>query len=385
MRAEPPPKRILILTSEFVPVRGGIGTYAFEMAQAATELGSIVSVVAPSYGSNLIGEIDNCSAFGVSRFRGGRHRAKDLIKKINLVRKQLNIHTYDIVHAVDWPFYVPVRLARKLHKGRFILTMHGTEINEISGSYKKHVAKALGLFNGWADIVANSQYTHDLFMRRFGPISRGSITWEHLGVSRFWSEVPASREDVRRGFNLPTDNLVLITTGRLTPRKGQDLVIDAIELLPAELRSRITYIIAGPVENNEFVRYLQTRAVQSPCDIRLLNALTDHALRDLYGASDLFCLTGRTDGARVEGFGLVFLEAGAQGLPSIASAIGGVPEVVHDGIAGLLVPPESVERTAQAISTLAVNSELRRNLGKQARQRARALDWIRCARNTYHI
>jgi phosphatidylinositol alpha-1,6-mannosyltransferase len=87
---------------------------------------------------------------------------------------------------------------------------------------------------------------------------------------------------------------------------------------------------------------------------------------------------------RVEGFGLVYLEAAAGGLPSVATAIGGVADAVLADETGLLVQP-SIEDIARAIATLAEDTDTRSVLAAGASAHARALSWQRCAAETYRL
>src|SRR6202035_3316732 len=87
---------------------------------------------------------------------------------------------------------------------------------------------------------------------------------------------------------------------------------------------------------------------------------------------------------RVEGFGLVYLEAAAGGLPSVATAIGGVADAVLADETGLLVQP-SIEGIARAIATLAEDTDTRSVLAAGASAHARALSWERCAAATYGL
>ena len=121
------------------------------------------------------------------------------------------------------------------------------------------------------------------------------------------------------------------------------------------------------------------------CDTRFLGSMPDEQIRDIYGAADFFCLTGVPDcSGRVEGFGLVYLEAAAGGLPSVATAIGGVPDAVLADETGLLVPP-SIEDIARAITKLAEDTDTRSVLAAGASAHARALSWERCAAETYRL
>ena len=124
--------------------------------------------------------------------------------------------------------------------------------------------------------------------------------------------------------------------------------------------------------------------VRRPCDIRFSARSRTRQPRSTL-ASDFFCLTGLPDTTgRVEGFGLVYLEAGAAGLPSIATEVGGVPDAVLADETGILVPP-SVESISQAIAELAADRGLRAILAAGASAHARALSWERCAATTYGL
>ena len=90
-----------------------------------------------------------------------------------------------------------------------------------------------------------------------------------------------------------------------------------------------------------------------------------------------------TGDGTVEGFGLVFLEAGAQSLPAIAGDIGAVGEVVHDGISGLLVAGTDPRAIAVAVRRLMEDPVLRDRLAEGAKSRAALFSWKSCAANTY--
>jgi glycosyltransferase involved in cell wall biosynthesis len=375
--------RILILTSEYMPLMGGIGTYAREMAAAATDLGAEVTVVAPDYGQ---GADDQLSPFKVIRFSGGRHRARNMFAKIQLVRRLLSNHQYNIIHAVDWPFFIPLKLAARHKKATCLITLHGTEINELAGSYKRPIVDLLKLFDGWAKILTNSKFTRQLLFERFNVRSPENVVAEPLGVSSFWGDATRPREQTRAELGIPEDAIVLVTVGRLTERKGQMTVINALRLLPPDLARRCCYLVVGPTYDAVFTHRIREAKASGGFDVRILGEVHDGLVRDIYAASDIFCLVGGPDkSGRVEGFGLVLLEAGAQGLPSIASTTGGVPEVVCDGVSGILVPAVDSMKTSEAIYALALKPLWRTQLGTGARMFARDLTWHRCAAATYGL
>jgi glycosyltransferase involved in cell wall biosynthesis len=374
---------ILLLTSEFAPAMGGIGTYAREIAAAASRLGAAVTVMAPDYAQATDNE-DCLLPFEVVRFPGGLHSMRELPRKIMLARRGVRAGRYDVVHAADWPFFIPLALARRHTPARILMTVHGTEINETQTPLKRMAIRGAGVFGPRTEIVANSRFTEMLFRERFA-VSPGRISAVNLGVSEFWFDAKRKRREVRLAHRVPEDRVAMITVARITRRKGHHLTLAALARLPENLRKRITWLVIGPDGEADYVSELRQSAAQLACDIRFLGAQTDDEIRDLYAASDFFCLTGLPDASgRVEGFGLVYLEAAAAGLPSIATEVGGVPDAVLADDTGILVPP-SAERIAEAIAELASDRGLRAIFAAGASAHARALSWERCAATTYGL
>ncbi len=375
---------ILLLTSEFTPLAGGIGTYAREIASAAVRLGADVTVVAPDYAAARLRHEDRALPFRTHRFSGGLHSMRDLPAKVRLARNLIASGDHDVVHAADWPFFLPVALARGHTPARLLMTVHGTEINEMQSAPKRLAVRLTGAFGPRAEVVANSGFTRDLFLTHFAMPS-DKVRAIPLGVSEFWFGPRAERGDVRRGLRLDPDALVVVTVARLTRRKGHLLTLAALGRLPEPQRRRISWLIIGPDGESDYVAELRAAADGAAIDVRFLGRLSNEDIRDIYGAADLFCLTGLPDaGGRVEGFGLVYLEAGACDLPSIATAVGGVSEAVAAGRSGLLVEP-TAEAIAAAIARLADDKHGRAELGRGALAHARALSWERCAAETYGL
>jgi phosphatidylinositol alpha-1,6-mannosyltransferase len=374
---------ILLLTSEFAPATGGIGTYAREIAAAASALGADITVIAPDYAQDTT-MLDHSLPFEIRRFHGGLHSMRGLPSKILLARSLVGAELYDVVHAADWPFFVPVALSRRRAPARILMTVHGTEINETQTPLKRLAIRTTGVFGPRTEIAANSRYTRELFRERF-TVDEKRIHAIWLGVSDFWFGPCNGRAATRLAYGIASDRIVMVTVARITRRKGHSVTLAALRTLPEEIRQRFTWLIIGPDGEDDYVRQLRHLVASTECDIRFLGALPDQHIRDIYGAADFFCLTGVPDSSgRVEGFGLVYLEAAACGLPSVATAIGGVPEAVLGDETGLLVPP-SIDDIARAITELAEDTDTRSVLAAGASAHARALSWERCAAETYGL
>jgi glycosyltransferase involved in cell wall biosynthesis len=169
-----------------------------------------------------------------------------------------------------------------------------------------------------------------------------------------------SREEARDRLGLSHDEFIVLCFGRLVPDKGIDTLLRAVELLPPELLVRLQVLIGGIGDLESLQELVGERSRQT---IRFLGHVTDTS--PFYSASDVFVLPSRH-----EPFGLVFVEAGRHGVPSIGTNVGGIPEAVADGKTGLLIEPDDPDVLAQTILRLSENQGLRDELGEAARARA---------------
>lgn len=371
--------KILALTSEFTPFAGGIGTYAAELARAATQLGHSVTLAAPDYGLDRA-DSDRCDfPFEIVRYPGGPHRAAHLPAKLALTKRLVARGGFELVHAMDWPFFLPAAIAAR-HLPR-LYTVHGSEIADMARPHKRAAIAASGVFSGGARVLGVSAYTLAQFRQQFPRVPAQRTGFVHLGVGDDWLD--ASALSGRRTFGLPEDALVVLTLARVTRRKCHLNALRALNLLPEALRSRVYYAIAGPDGEADYGAELAAAIAASTVQVGRLRGLERKELMGLCAASDIFCLPGGQVDGQIEGFGLVLLEAGSQGLPLVAGHVGGVGEVVEDGVSGLLVPVGDDAALAGALGRLMLDTALRRQLGRGARARAEALSWRRCAEASY--
>jgi glycosyltransferase involved in cell wall biosynthesis len=165
----------------------------------------------------------------------------------------------------------------------------------------------------------------------------------------------------------------ILFVGRLVKRKGADLLLTAFNSVrPALPDLRLDIVGDGPEMGN-----LRAQADE----LGLGDAVTFHG--SLYGRSlwaryaeaSIFVMPSRQAQDDVEGFGTVFLEAGAFGVPSIGTRTGGIPEAVIDGVTGTLVRSEDVDGLKAAILGLLADPSEMRRMGENARQRASNLSW----------
>jgi phosphatidyl-myo-inositol dimannoside synthase len=192
-----------------------------------------------------------------------------------------------------------------------------------------------------------------------------------VDLDRFRPLAPSEKHDVRVALGLPAEGPLVVSVSRLVPRKGMDVLIDAAVRLEPELPG-LTVAIAGRGRDAE---RLAGRIAEHRAPVRLLGGLGDHEVADLVGAADVFAMLCRNRwlGLEQEGFGIVFVEAAAAGVPQVAGDSGGAGEAVVDGVTGLVLRrPTQVDGAARAISRLVRDDELRSSMALASRRRAAA-------------
>jgi phosphatidylinositol alpha-1,6-mannosyltransferase len=190
-----------------------------------------------------------------------------------------------------------------------------------------------------------------------------------VDVDRFRPLDGGERAKARRQFGLPEDVPLIVGVSRLVPRKGFDVLIAAADRLARSGR-RFRVVIAGSGRDAD---RLARRAGAVGGPVQLLGRVPDDDLPALYGCADVFamCCRSRWGGLEQEGFGIVFMEAAAAGVPQVAGDSGGAAEAVEHDRTGLVVRhPQDPEAVAIALARLLDDEVLRHRMGEAARQRA---------------
>jgi len=273
------------------------------------------------------------------------------------------------------PEGVAAWMARKTGGPRYVCWSHGEDLATASLSRDQKLTTQLVLRGADASL-ANSRNTADLLRGLGVPEREICVAYPGVDCERFRPDVDGG--PVRRRLGLGPEDPLLLSVGRLQRRKGQDLVIRAMAELAAEL-PRLRYAVVGTGEEETPLREL---AAASGVADRVVFAgkVDDDDLPSWYAASDVFVLANRREGADIEGFGIVFLEAQAMERPVIAGASGGPPEAIADGETGFLVNGTDASELAAVIRRLAGDEALRARMGRAGRERVRTrFTWERAA------
>jgi phosphatidyl-myo-inositol dimannoside synthase len=260
---------------------------------------------------------------------------------------------------------------RYLFGYKVLIYVHGEEVTTRQGGGLLDTWRAKFLAHAHA-VIAVSSFTRDAMVRlmKTDP-AKIKLIPNGVDLERFQVRRPRSDTADRYGVR---GRRVILSVGRLVPRKGVDHLIAA---MPAILKAcpDAHLLIAGEGPLRPALEQ-SILALDLERHVSLLGAVQDEALCELYALADLFALPNRTlpDGD-TEGFGLVFLEANASGKPVVAGRAGGAADAVTDGVNGLTVDGTDVAAIAEVVIRLLNDPELRGRLAAQGLALARTSDW----------
>jgi glycosyltransferase involved in cell wall biosynthesis len=198
------------------------------------------------------------------------------------------------------------------------------------------------------------------------PPGRVELVYHGLDLSRF-ADFERTKEE-NRGED-PARPVVILSVGRLVEKKGTDVLLEALARLPAGRHWRFVHAGGGPLRE-ALARRARSLGIAERVEWR--GPCTQTELLEAYRAADLFALASRVarDGDR-DGLPNVLAEAQSQGLACVATRVSGIPELIDDGVTGLLVAPESPAELAPALAGLIDDPARRRALGAAGQRRVR--------------
>jgi phosphatidylinositol alpha-1,6-mannosyltransferase len=172
----------------------------------------------------------------------------------------------------------------------------------------------------------------------------------------------------------------LLSVGDIKPRKGQLVSLQAFAQLKDKYPQVGYRIIGNFFPANSYYKQMEDYISEHGLDnVELTGTVSGSRLHEHFRHAAVFVLTPQQDGLSFEGFGLVYLEAGAFGLPVVATRSGGVADAVLDGKTGFLVDPQDVDAISLAIAHLLSDPDLARRMGQANREWAETLTWERNA------
>jgi phosphatidylinositol alpha-1,6-mannosyltransferase len=248
------------------------------------------------------------------------------------------------------------------------LVLHGAEVT-VPGRLPLSKPTLGHVLRGARHIVAAGGYPAAEAEHAAGRALPITVVPPGVDTERFTPLSETQRLEARRRFGLADHAEVVASISRLVPRKGFDTAIRAAALLKAS-RPNLVLAIAGGGRDEARLRQL---AEQLHAPVVFLGRVSNDELPLLYGCADIYAMLcrNRWAGLEQEGFGIVFLEAAACGVPQVAGDSGGAAEAVDDGVTGLVVRrPDDPRDVAAAFERLLDDPLARVRMARQGRERA---------------
>jgi phosphatidylinositol alpha-1,6-mannosyltransferase len=364
---------VILLTAEYHPFPGGIATFATRLVQEVRDAGFAAYVMAPEYP-----DLPAPPAHAHTHRPLRHHRVPPaaLLSVPRLLRAFPGDHPF---MAADIRSVMLARLTQPLHRRPYRAMIHGSEVSKL-GSRNPIWSLVRRAYADADMIVANSNATLAEFRSGFGEHANTVVA--HLGVDAAWFDEVTGDFEHPQLRSLGPEVALVCTVGRIENRKGQ---LEAVRVLALArdthgLQNGV-YVAAGRPEDLAYAEAVRQEALRLGVPAILPGAVTDADLKRLFRRAACHMLCARQLPGKIEGFGLVILEAGAQGCPTVTTAVGGIPEAL--GATGVCTAPTDLAGMAAAVAAYAGDGARRHSHGAAARSHARTFTWQACARRSF--
>jgi len=335
-------KKTLLLTHEYYPFKGGIANYTYNLFKFFNIKDYLIVTDKKDIKGNNIINIKLTLKFIKPSYLLSFFKLKRIIKKYNI--KQ--IFTPNILPLGSLAYFLKVP---------YIVSLHGLDINL---ALKNRPFLTKKILKKAKKIIVNSKQTAEI-VKDFN--NKVLLIYPSVDINRDYdiAKLKNLKKEVKSN-----NETILLTVGRLNKRKSQDLVIRAVK----ELKNlNLKYYIIGRGEELKNLNNLIKKYNLN--NVFILTDIEDNDLIYYYKLADIFVLPQRNNKEDLEGFGMVFLEAGIYGLPIIAGNKGGPTEILKNNKDSILIEQDNLKELKNAIKFLFFNKNKADELGNNIKKR----------------
>ena len=352
----------LLVTNDFPPKIGGIQNLLYEWWRRLPSE-SFAVLTSPYSGSK---QFDAAQSFEIRRTREPVLLPHPLmVRKINKLAKQVGAELVVLDPAL------PLGLIGPNLNLPYAVVLHGAEI-VVPGRLPVVSRLLARVLNNAELIIASGSYPAAEASRVCRSSKRIDVITPGVDIQRFKVLSSELRIEARKRFGVAEDAELIVGISRLVPRKGFDVLIRAVARLAIEF-PKLRLIVGGDGRDRARLERI-ARELMSPTTF--LGRVSDDDLPKLYGCADINAMLCRSRwmGLEQEGFGIVFAEAAACGVPQIAGRSGGASDAVDHNITGLIVEdPTRVDDVVSSLRRLLVDKSQLLKMGQASRLRAENL------------
>lgn len=374
--------KVTIFTNEFPPnIYGGAGVHVDYLTK---ELSKLMNVDVRCFGEQNT-SLNNMSVRG---YREWEILKKDSIDKLQKVLGPLSIDvamvkdpiTSDIVHCHTWYTFMAGFLAKMLYDIPLVVTIHSLE--PLRPWKKEQLGNGYHL-STWMEktgveaadrIIAVSNDSKKDIMKCYNvPEDKIEVIYNGIDLNQYKK---TDSNIARKKYGI--DGRYILFVGRISRQKGIIHLIDAVKYLPQDVK---VVLCASTPDTEEIKMEMEEKVKLYPNIIWIDKMVTKEEIIELYSNAEVFVCP-----SIYEPFGIINLEAMACNTPVVASATGGIKEVVVDGETGFLVEPGNPEDLAEHIKKLLDDRELAATFGANGRKRVEEMfSWESIAKKTYDM
>lgn len=352
--------RLFLLSIEFPPGPGGLGTLAYQIAWHLAKAGWEVVVSTPQdhVDSLTIERFNMAQPFAIPRLRRLEPPVWEGIYRLGKAMRIVRRSRFDIILAVGKQAVWLGAMVSLLTKIPLVAVGGGSEFLS-----NRTMERALTrwAFERARCVIAISRYTRDLIAAVGIVPAQVEIVPCGADAERYRPGLPTALLKDRLGLG---DARVILTVGQLSRRKAQDVVIRALPRVLRDCPNAMYLLVGLPTLQQDLERLARDLGVDD--HVVFLGLVSTEKLPSYYNLADVFVLVSRRTVSEVEGYGIVAVEAALCGTPAVVSRNCGLVEAVVENETALVVTPDDPEATSEAIARLLLDDALRRQMGQAA-------------------
>jgi len=349
----------LLVTNDFPPKIGGIQSLLWEWWRRLPP-DRFAVLTSPYRGAD---EFDAAQAFRIERIPEPVLLPHPIMaKRVNELAREIEADLVVLDPAV------PLGIIGPWLDLPYDVVLHGAEVT-VPGRLPGSRQMLAHVLRNARHVIAAGHYPQAEADRAAGRALPTTVVPPGVDTERFRPLDADERVQARLDFGLSVDAPLIVGVSRLVPRKGFDTAIRAVARL-RESHPDLTLAIAGRGRDDGRLHKL---ADELGAPVRFLGRVDHDDLPRIYGCADIFTMLcrNRWGGLEQEGFGIVFVEAAACGVPQVAGNSGGAADAVADGETGIVVRrPDDARAAAEAFERLLDAPDLRCRMGEASRRRA---------------
>ncbi|MGP3975162.1 glycosyltransferase family 4 protein [Streptomyces sp. 8N114] len=359
--------KTLIVTNDFPPRPGGIQAFLHSMALRLDP--SQVVVYASTWKRGREGAEATAAFDAEQPFTVVRDRTTMLLPTPRVTKRAVSLLREHGCRAVWFGAAAPLGLMapalRRAGAERIVATTHGHEAGWAQLPGARSLLRRIGEETDTLTYLGD--YTRRRIAAALSPEAAARMVQLPPGVDEKTFNPGSGGDKIRARLGL-TERPVVVCVSRLVRRKGQDTLIEAMPRVLEAVPDAVLLIVGGGPYRADLEKLAASRGLTDA--VRFTGPVSWEELPAHFGAGDVFAMPCRTrrGGLDVEGLGIVYLEASATGLPVVAGDSGGAPDAVLNGETGWVVPGGNPGETADRLTELLRDPELRTRMGTRGRE-----------------